>query len=83
MTQGTFNHDKNMQDFIPFVKEAQFDIRDFWDYKSGQPLTKDVWRQYLKANPRSRLGRYTDEDNAIWLMNKTAYNPVSTNKIYV
>lgn len=46
----------------------------YWDYTTGKPLTKRTLIDFKLKFPNTRLLNYTDDDNALWLLNVTAQN---------
>lgn len=73
----SYKHDSNPIEYPAFIYETREDMRQrgLWDYTTGDELTPEIYRKYLESNPNSRLGNYTDEKNALYLLNTTAYNP--------
>lgn len=72
-------HDFDTRERIPFLYETREDMRKLgiWDYTSGKDLTPIEWERYKRVAPKSRLGNYTKDQDAIDLLNTIAYNPMS------
>lgn len=75
---AVISHDNDMIEKIPFVYETREDMRKLgiWDYTSGEDITPEQYKQYKDTHPQNRLGNYTDDTNAVNLLNTIAYNPV-------
>lgn len=69
-------HDSDINEKIPFIYETRDAMRKsgYWDYTTGQPLTDKTLRNFKLKFPNTRLLNYTDDDNALWLLNVTAQN---------
>lgn len=74
VTEDTGAHDSNITEKIPFIYEARDAMKNLgiWDYRKGEDITPEQFQKFMKLLPKSRLGNYTDEENAIWLLNNTA-----------
>lgn len=74
VTEDTGAHDSNVIEKIPFIYEARDAMKNLgiWDYRKGEDITPEQFQKFMKLLPKSRLGNYTDEENAIWLLNNTA-----------
>jgi hypothetical protein len=69
-------HDSDIKEKIPFIYETREAMRKsgMWDYTKGDPLTKRTLINFKAKFPKTRLLNYTDDDNALWLLNVTAQN---------
>jgi hypothetical protein len=72
----TLKHDSDINEKIPFIYETREAMRKsgMWDYTTGEPLTKRTLNDFKAKFPNTRLLNYTDDDNALWLLNVTAQN---------
>lgn len=72
----SFTHDKHSREFIPFVHETREKMKEdgIWDYQSGEPLTEEALNKFRAKYPQNRLLNYTDQQNALWLLNVIAAN---------
>lgn len=72
----TLEHDSDINEKIPFIYETREALRKsgMWDYTTGEPLTKKILNAFKAKFPNTRLLNYTDDDNALWLLNVTAQN---------
>lgn len=69
-------HDQHHREFIPFVHETREKMKEdgIWDYQSGEPLTEEALNKFRAKYPQNRLLNYTDQQNALWLLNVIAEN---------
>ena len=72
----SLTHDKHSREFIPFVHETREKMKEdgIWDYQSGEPLTEEALNKFHAKYPQNRLLNYTDQQNALWLLNVIAAN---------
>lgn len=73
---AVLEHDNDIREKIPFIYETREDMRKLgiWDYTSGEDITTEQYQKYKDSHPQNRLGNYTDDNNAINLLNTIAYN---------
>lgn len=73
---AALEHDNDIREKIPFIYETREDMRKLgiWDYTSGEDITTEQYQKYKDSHPQNRLGNYTDDNNAINLLNTIAYN---------
>lgn len=73
---AVLEHDNDIREKIPFIYETREDMRKLgiWDYTSGEDITTEQYQKYKDSHPQNRLGNYTDDNNAINLLNTIALN---------